>query len=1527
MKSIFIIIYLWFNVCLCFDELFEPPRIVEHPSDLTVRDNQPATLYCKADGKPKPTIEWYKNGEPLKSGQSSSLIISDTLFFYSVSHGDGKNSDSGTYFCVARNEVGVASSNNATLRIAYLRDNFRNSPKSKLVLSGDSVTIECDPPRGYPEPQISWKKDGKLIHFGGISTNINNNNNGDDPVHQSDITSESYKSSSSFGRYKLSPSGDLRINGVRSSDRGRYSCLASNPMGSRESSPALLTVHVKPYFTRPPENTTALLSSTVELQCKVDGDPVPTVSWIKLNDTLPSAVFTGSQRHQITSDNSLRIRNVTMEDAGSYVCEAENSGGRSLATALLMVHFYPRLHISHTSVDTSINDDVRIGCRVTGSPLPIVFWTHEGWNETIMLINGSYDDNIRITSEGSLIISKVEKANQGHYTCSAVSPIGSVMARTSISVTAITTPPPPIIRLGPTDQVVREESVAMLLCEVAVETPSQVKWLFNEKPLSEEEPFRFLVLDSGTLQIDGVKTADSGLYTCMAQNDNGLTRWTANLTVKSPLEPNIAFYKIHQPNLLPPAPSKPIAVNVTKTSITLRWTYDKLANDIRGFRLEYYSSILPDRWIPIGDLIVDTRHTVTELLPDTTYIFAVRAENDRGLGSPSILSNEISTIDHFDVLHDTELNEARNMLSSMELRLQVPSQPFLSASHRVHQSDPLYLISPSLQSELFHQPVSRPNSTILALELETKNDNPFVESYDIFYRQISPMMNRTYTSVKVPRFGASHMRITGLSPYSEYEVFVTPRYKIVYGRPSNAIRARTPEDVPSLFPENILIKVINSSTASVSWHHLIRHQWNGIPRGYRFRIYSEISGYSNTFNVTPTASSIILNNLTTSEQYFVQIAGYTSAGSGPYSPPALLRVEPGYIYLSDNRNGRFLFPEPNRFRTLTKDPIFFIIGIVIIFIIPFVILFIVARRHLGLKKAVGAYITIQLNKCDELEKRAGGMVVNGLNGTSLTMNSSSSKKSWLPDLNGMKKPLMVGGNLFYTTTGPNSPVKLYQSASIDHHVDTFAPDVTNVGSGKQIYCDRSQRKYAEDDEYYAEVDGHTLVTFGKKDGQGCMVNSATASSIEPYATTNLINNYQQIDSPSPIPTKSHYQSTKIFYHDMMKDDESPTSIQHEQESIGGDTIFPNSVLGLLKKGHTSSSLRSSSSETSGVKSSSRPLIPPSSSNHYEAMPNFKPESFLPNGRMSSLKRNCPQPGTASGEQSPLIRSMNGSFEKHSTNSDQNYDYDDDDDDPIYSKPYLTESSVLNSHVILSDPSVTNHYQRSSLVSLNRPKDKKKNTKSRHKRNYNEHHHHHQNGDSDLIQQQYYHPDEVNSNRTGTRIESFDDDLETASALPYHQGAVSTQYHHQHHQINNSQNTGGSSHLFSNPLSDDCHPHGHHQQIRSNSHSSERNDGENSDDCDIESSIFLSNKKSGGNSRLISTFNGASSPPPTEQIFRFNENSFTIEPTSINSDLQMDDDLSSHSFSREETRSNNRYTDSRRNKTSSSRKNRSGLRNR
>lgn len=100
-----------------------PPRVVEHPSDLIVSKGEPATLNCKAEGRPTPMIEWYKDGERVETDREDPrshrmLLPSGSLFFLRIVHGRRSKPDEGVYVCVARNYLGEAVSRNASLEVA-----------------------------------------------------------------------------------------------------------------------------------------------------------------------------------------------------------------------------------------------------------------------------------------------------------------------------------------------------------------------------------------------------------------------------------------------------------------------------------------------------------------------------------------------------------------------------------------------------------------------------------------------------------------------------------------------------------------------------------------------------------------------------------------------------------------------------------------------------------------------------------------------------------------------------------------------------------------------------------------------------------------------------------------------------------------------------------------------------------------------------------------------------------------------------------------------------------------------------------------------------------------------------------------------------------------------------------------------------------------------------------------------------------------------------------------------------------------
>uniref|UniRef100_A0AAR2LBT8 Roundabout, axon guidance receptor, homolog 3 (Drosophila) n=1 Tax=Pygocentrus nattereri TaxID=42514 RepID=A0AAR2LBT8_PYGNA len=590
-----------------------PPRIVEDPSDLIVSKGEPATLNCKAEGRPTPTVEWYKDGEHVETDKDDPrshrmLLPSGSLFFLRIVHGRRSKPDEGVYTCVARNYLGEAVSRNASLEVATLRDDFRQAPNDVVVAVGEAAMLECIPPRGHPEPSISWKRNNVRV-------------------------------SDKDGRISMQ-SGKLIISHTRKSDAGMYVCVGSNMVGERDSDPAELVVFERPVFIRRPVNQIALAEETVEFLCEVHGDPAPTVRWRREEGELPRGRF------EIHSDNSLRLLKVREEDEGTYTCMTENSVGKTEASAVLQVHVSPQITVQPRNQVSAQGRTVTFHCGTQGNPPPAVFWQKEGTQ--MLLFPGqppSQAGRYSVSMSGELTIKDVHSEDSGYYVCQAISVAGSAISKAMLEVKpGPSDRVPPIIRQGPANQTLARGSTVLLQCHVTGSPPPSIRWEKDGQSLPEDD-VHISLMENGTLHISGLQETDSGMYTCVASSSTGETSWSGTVTVRATGTSSLP--RVSQALQLPGPPQKPVVTDVTQSSVTLTWQPNQHEGGaaVTSYIIEAFSQSVGSTWQTVADQVKQEKHTVSGLYPNTVYLFIVRAVNSYGLSDPSPISEPVRTFD------------------------------------------------------------------------------------------------------------------------------------------------------------------------------------------------------------------------------------------------------------------------------------------------------------------------------------------------------------------------------------------------------------------------------------------------------------------------------------------------------------------------------------------------------------------------------------------------------------------------------------------------------------------------------------------------------------------------------------------------------------------------------------------------------------------------------------------------------------------------------------------------------------------
>eukprot|EP00063_Salmo_salar_P044053 XP_014018888.1 PREDICTED: roundabout homolog 2-like isoform X13 [Salmo salar] len=822
-----------------------PPRIVEHPSDLIVSKGEPATLNCKAEGRPSPTVEWYKDGERVETDKDDPrshrmLLPSGSLFFLRIVHGRRSKPDEGSYVCVARNYLGEAVSRNASLEVALLRDDFRQNPTDVVVAAGEPAILECIPPRGHPEPTTYWKKDKVRI---------------EDKEDRITIRG-----------------GKLMISNTRKSDAGMFICVGTNMVGERDSETAQLTVFERPTFLRRPINQVVLEEEGVEFRCQVQGDPQPNVRWRKDDVDVPRG------RYEIKYDKEdylLRVRKASASDEGTFTCLAENRVGKVEASASLTVRAAPQFVIRPRDQIVAQGRTATFPCETKGNPQPAVFWQKEG-SQNLLFPNQPQQPNSRfsVSSSGDLTISAVQRADAGYYICQALTVAGSILAKAQLEVTDVLTDrPPPIIRQGPSNQTLGVDSVALLKCQASGDPIPSISWLKDGVSLLGKDP-RMSLQELGSLQMRSLRLSDSGIYTCVAASSSGETSWSAFLEVKD--QAGVMVIKNRDDNELLGPPSKPQVTDVTKNSVSLSWQPGLTgATPISSFVIEAFSQSVSNSWQTVADHVKTTQYTVKGLRPNTIYLFMVRAVNTQGLSDPSPMSEPVRTQDISPPAQGVDHRHVQKELGEVIVRLHNP-----------------VVLSP----------------TTIQVTWTVDRQSQFIQGYRVLYRQTSGLFSPgpwQTQDVKIP--SERSVVFSNLKKGIIYEIKVRPYFNEFQGMDSESRSARTTEEAPSAPPLQVTVLMVgnqNSTSISISWDPPPPDHQNGIIQEYKIWCLGNETRFHVNKTVDAAIRSVVVGGLQVGVLYRVEVAASTSAGVGVKSEPQPIVIGKDFrdVIISGNRN-------------------------------------------------------------------------------------------------------------------------------------------------------------------------------------------------------------------------------------------------------------------------------------------------------------------------------------------------------------------------------------------------------------------------------------------------------------------------------------------------------------------------------------------------------------------------------------------------------------------------------------------------
>ncbi|KAI6240753.1 EGF-like domain-containing protein [Aphelenchoides fujianensis] len=459
-------------------QVIEPLKL-RTPSDFVrVIQGQELAVRCEVESGMRPlSAEWQKGNQTFVSLVEES---GEQLAFY-LHVREAQPADAGTYVCLVKSSAGQAQ---LPIRVEVLvPPKIEAGERVLKVVEGSQLTLDCRA-SGAPDPEVTW-------HFGSRLLSVDNQ-------------------------------GHFVIKRANVSQSGVYRCEAKNAAAT-VSADFHVEVLVKPRIRTYEKVVRSLEGEPTRLECKFEGNPEPTVKWMRSGKAIGEA---GDASNVILSPRgeSLLIPKTKRADGGDWSCLVSNAAGTAEAPFVVLVNTAPHIdELIDQNPRIIEGNSVLLVCPVLGDPAPTVQWRHDG-KPLELKPDG------RFKAEGTnLRIENAQAGDSGRLTCAAENDIGGLETDYELEVMAA----PRFLSAGQRNFVAIEGQPISIECPAEASPQPTIEWFRGTIQMSSDSTIQ-ISPNAKKLKILNTTLEHAGKLICRATNVAGSTEIELTLRVIVP---------------------------------------------------------------------------------------------------------------------------------------------------------------------------------------------------------------------------------------------------------------------------------------------------------------------------------------------------------------------------------------------------------------------------------------------------------------------------------------------------------------------------------------------------------------------------------------------------------------------------------------------------------------------------------------------------------------------------------------------------------------------------------------------------------------------------------------------------------------------------------------------------------------------------------------------------------------------------------------------------------------------------------